>query len=38
MTGMPPRNEILKAALGAEETVTWECFKQTSEALAQLKR
>jgi tRNA G18 (ribose-2'-O)-methylase SpoU len=38
MTGTPPRQEIRKAALGAEETVAWEYFKQTGEALAQLKK
>jgi len=37
MTGMPPRQEIRKAALGAEETVAWEYFKQTGEALEKLK-
>ncbi|MGH7595977.1 MAG: RNA methyltransferase [bacterium] len=38
MTGTPPRQEIRKAALGAEETVPWEYFKQTGKALAQLKQ
>lgn len=38
MTGVPPRQEIRKAALGAEETVLWEYFKQTGDALAQLKK
>lgn len=38
MTGVPPRSEIRKAALGAEETVPSEYFKQTSDALAQLKQ
>jgi len=37
MTGTPPRPEIRKAALGAEETVAWEYFKQTHEALDRLK-
>ncbi|MDZ7362750.1 MAG: RNA methyltransferase [candidate division KSB1 bacterium] len=37
MTGTPPRQEIRKAALGAEETVAWEYFKQTAEALEKLK-
>jgi tRNA G18 (ribose-2'-O)-methylase SpoU len=36
MTGMPPRHEIRKAALGAEETVAWEYFRQTHEALEKL--
>ena len=38
MTGTPPRPEIRKAALGAEESVAWEYFKQTHEALDNLKR
>jgi tRNA G18 (ribose-2'-O)-methylase SpoU len=38
MTGTPPRNEIRKAALGAEEHVGWEYFRQTSEAIDRLKR
>lgn len=38
MTGSPPRQEIRKAALGAEETVAWEYYKQTHEALEKLKR
>jgi tRNA G18 (ribose-2'-O)-methylase SpoU len=38
MTGSPPRQEIRKAALGAEETVPWEYFRQTSEVVAKLKR
>jgi len=37
MTGAPPRQEIRKAALGAEETVAWEYCKQTAEALEKLK-
>lgn len=37
MTGTPPRQEIRKAALGAEETVAWEYFRQTSDAVAKLK-
>ncbi|MCI0695886.1 RNA methyltransferase [candidate division KSB1 bacterium] len=37
MTGTPPRQEIRKAALGAEETVAWEYFHQTSDAVAKLK-
>jgi tRNA G18 (ribose-2'-O)-methylase SpoU len=37
MTGTPPRHEIRKAALGAEETVAWEYFQQTSEAIDNLK-
>ena len=37
MSGTPPRPEIRKAALGAEEVVAWEYFKHTHEALQQLK-
>lgn len=37
MTGTPPRPEIRKAALGAEETVAWEYFATTREALQQLR-
>jgi tRNA G18 (ribose-2'-O)-methylase SpoU len=36
MTGTPPRPEIRKAALGAEEHVAWEYFQRTDEALAKL--
>lgn len=38
MTGTPPRHEIRKAALGAEESIAWEYFKQTSDALEKLKQ
>lgn len=37
MTGTPPRPEIRKAALGAEETVAWEYFATTQEALQHLR-
>ncbi|NUO83177.1 RNA methyltransferase [candidate division KSB1 bacterium] len=37
MTGTPPRAEIRKAALGAEETVAWEYFATTREALQHLR-
>jgi len=37
MTATPPRQEIRKAALGAEETVSWEYCKHTAEALEKLK-
>jgi tRNA G18 (ribose-2'-O)-methylase SpoU len=37
MTGAPPRPEIRKAALGAEDHVAWEYFKTTEEALGKLK-
>ena len=38
MSGTPPRHEIRKAALGAEESVPWEYFKQTRDALEKLKQ
>lgn len=38
MTATPPRPEIRKAALGAEESVTWEYFASTKEALDALKQ
>jgi len=37
MTGAPPRAEIRKAALGAEDHVAWEYFKTTEDALGKLK-
>jgi tRNA G18 (ribose-2'-O)-methylase SpoU len=37
MTATPPRPEIRKAALGAEETVPWEYFPKTEIALQQLR-
>ena len=37
MTAAPPRAEIRKAALGAEETVPWEYFPETTSALQQLR-
>ena len=33
----PPHKEIKKTALGAEESVEWEYFKTTTEAIADLK-
>jgi len=33
----PPHKEIKKTALGAEETVTWKYFKNTYEAIDELK-
>jgi 23S rRNA (guanosine2251-2'-O)-methyltransferase len=33
----PPHKEIKKTALGAEETVTWEYFKTTAEAIEALR-
>ncbi len=37
ITAQPPEREVLKSALGATEAVAWEYFKDTSEALRQLK-
>lgn len=37
ITATPPHNEIRKTALGAEETVEWEYFEKTEDAVAQLK-
>ena len=33
----PPNNEIHKTALGAEETVTWRYFEQTTDAVTALQ-
>ncbi len=37
VTGIPPKPEIEKTALGATETVTWKHFKTTQDAILQLK-
>ena len=37
MTARPPRPDIRKTALGAEETVPWRYFGSASEAVAELK-
>lgn len=37
ITGHPPRKEILKTALGAEEVVPWEHFDDATEAIEELK-
>lgn len=37
ITGYPPRNEISKTALGAEEDISWQYFAQTLEAVADIK-
>lgn len=37
-TAHPPHKEIKKTALGAEETVAWKYFKQTSAAISELKK
>ncbi|NOY79360.1 MAG: RNA methyltransferase [Calditrichaeota bacterium] len=36
-TGQPPRNEISKTALGAEQSVPWEYRRNTPELLQRLK-
>src|SRR5215217_9382830 len=36
-TAFPPHKEIRKTALGAEETVTWKHFKNTMDAIADLR-
>ena len=38
ITGTPPHREINKTALGATESVTWKYFKQTKEAITELKQ
>ena len=38
LTATPPHPEIHKTALGAEETVEWHYFKDTLEAIQQLKQ
>ena len=38
ITPQPPKSEIHKTALGAEESVTWEYYSTTLEAIEQLKR
>ncbi len=37
ITAQPPHNEIRKTALGATESVDWEYFSQTQEAIEKLK-
>ena len=37
ITGRPPRKEISKTALGAEELVPWEYFEEAGEAIEALK-
>ena len=38
ITAIPPNAEIHKTALGAEETVEWRYFKETLDAVSELKR
>jgi len=37
ITATPPHRELHKTALGAEDSVNWEYFKNTEDAVAQLK-
>lgn len=37
ITATPPHREILKTAIGASESVDWSYFKQTQDAITQLK-
>jgi len=37
-TGFPPRREIDKTALGSTESVPWEHFRQTDDAIKELKK
>jgi tRNA G18 (ribose-2'-O)-methylase SpoU len=37
ISGTPPHNEIHKTALGAEESVEWEYFEKTVDAVIKLK-
>lgn len=38
ITGTPPNKEIQKTALGATDSVTWKYYKETKEALEELKK
>ena len=38
ITGTPPHKELHKTALGADETVTWQYFKSSTECLTELKK
>lgn len=38
ITACPPHRDIHKTALGAEESVSWEYFEETSECIESLKR
>ena len=37
-TAIPPHKEIKKTALGAEESVDWQYFKTTAEAIEELRK
>ncbi len=38
ITGTPPRKEIAKVALGAEQTVAWEYVRRTGDVIKRLRR
>ena len=38
ITGTPPHKEIQKTALGATESISWKYFKETLDAVDELKR
>ena len=38
ITATPPHREIRKTAIGAEETVEWEYYKNTTDAISNLKK
>ncbi|MDO8582137.1 MAG: RNA methyltransferase [bacterium] len=38
ITGTPPRSEIAKVALGAEQTVAWEYVRRTGDVIKRLRR
>jgi 23S rRNA (guanosine2251-2'-O)-methyltransferase len=38
ITGRPPRKEIAKTALGAQDTVPWEYYQKTHESILSLKQ
>jgi tRNA G18 (ribose-2'-O)-methylase SpoU len=38
ITGTPPNKEIQKTALGATDSVSWKYFKNTSDAITELKK
>ncbi len=38
ITSTPPHNEIHKTALGAEESVDWDFYKDTTDAVKELKQ
>jgi tRNA G18 (ribose-2'-O)-methylase SpoU len=38
ITATPPHREIRKTAIGAEETVEWEYFKNTTDAISNLQK